>query len=198
MWKVYVWLTILVLLFLGATAGSVYTAWYYTLRIPQGPTHADDVKNFATIAGLGTTAAGALLAALASFINLTAQFKTSKEVERVKKVLEKRIPAYASLFAAAHAYYRLLAPLETGEFNTQAIEVGEAKMKEAEGETLFVEEGYTNAWYKFWSDARFTKEKVNRDHPDVEGRRKYWHERCGLLAGDLAAMRKIAQPIIQA
>jgi FtsZ-binding cell division protein ZapB len=183
------------LFFLAMVAGSLYGAYALTLA-GRNPPSVDDWKNFTTVAGLGTVASASILSAISSLLNLFAQAKTARELERVKKVLERRIPAYAALYSAATTYYRQLAPLETGAFSLDNVEAAENRMKDAEGEILYVDSEYKSAWYKFWQDARYSKEKVNRDLSQLDERKDFWRERAKVLAGDLERMKQIANPVL--
>ncbi len=193
--RVHVFLIIFI--YIALILLTFYAAWFVTLSHVVGWPSPDDWKNFYSLAGVGVAAVSGIMGAWASFRNLAAQAKTSLDLERMKKVLEKSIPAYGSLFAAANTYYRALAPLETGSFSLDVIEIAEAKMKEAEGESLFVSDEYANVWNDFWQQARYTKEKVNKDLHTVEDRKKFWNEASKILAQALSEMRRLGQTHIQ-
>src|SRR6185437_793313 len=82
-------------------------------------------KNFGAIATVITGAISSMMAAILSIYNVSAQAAAAEGLEKVKHVLDKRIPAHGSLYAAAVNYYRALAPLETGNFNFNDVETAE-------------------------------------------------------------------------
>jgi hypothetical protein len=195
MWKVWLILIIAIVLFVAAVGGSFYGAWYFALR-NHSTIGKDEWTSFTTIAGLGTAAAAALLTALVSVLNLFGQTKTTREVQRVTKVIERRIPAYGILYAAARGYYRHLVPLETGNFSVEFIQQAEMKMEEAEADIFFVKDDYANAWSAFWQHARRAKEEVSRHIHEPEQRKAFWREQCKILANDLAEMKSIAKKLL--
>ena len=134
------------------------------------------LDNFVSILAVCFTGVSAFVAAAVSIHNVSVQSQMSQDLEKVKKVLERRITAYADLYAAAMNYYRALAPLDTGDFSLICIEDAEAEMKRVEGLILYVSEPYADKWQQFWQKARYTKEKVHREVFTSEERKKFWDE----------------------
>lgn len=182
-------------LYLFLVSGAVVTAACFTLS--DQPT-VDDWKNFGSAATVGLTAASAVMAAWLSIRNIAVQAKASESLERIKKVLDKRIPAHGDLFAAASSYYRELAPLESGQFDLGRIELAETRMKDAEGVLVYVGEEYSQAWMEFWQLARFMKEGVHKSLADPAERRQHWRENNSKLANSLSEMKRIAAKVFGA
>lgn len=132
------------------------------------------------------------MGAWVSIRNLAVQARTNADMERLKAVLGQRLPAYKELFVAALGYYRMLAPLETGQFDVTAVEPAETAMKQAEGSILFVDLEYQQCWSNFWQLARYTKERAQQVGDDADARIKLWREGVTDLAAPLEEMRAIA------
>lgn len=157
----------------------------------------DDWKNASTFTVAGLAAIGAIVSAWASFVNADSQAHTATELERVKKVLERSVPAYGSMFAAAHRYYRALAPLETGNFLTDQPESAEAAMKDAEGEIIWVADEFANLWLELWQTARFLKEKAAKISHDRDAQKKLWQDRARKISDLLAELKSSARKLVQ-
>lgn len=99
------------------------------------------------------------------------------------------LPTYKNLIAAAHAYYRALALLETGVNDRETVHNAELGMQKVEVDTNFVDKKFSDAWYKFWQTARYTDEysRIVLQHP--EKRKQFWQKQCKQLANELGAMR---------
>jgi hypothetical protein len=180
---------LIIFLYLLLLIGAVASAALLTL--PAKPT-VDDLKNFGSAGIIGVTAISAVMTAWLSIRNITAQTKASESLERIKMVLDKRIPAHGDLFSAASNYYRELAPLESGQFDVMKVEDAETKMKEVEGRVVYVGEEYARVWMNFWQSARYVKEKAHAELHDVEARKEHWKPVSKSLAGQLEEMRRIA------
>jgi hypothetical protein len=185
----------ILVIYLVLLGGAVWAAWWVTTSSPATNPPQDFWKNFGSTATVGVTAVSAFMAAWVSLRNLAVQSRTSVEVERVKRVLDKRVPAHGDLFSAARNYYRLLAPLESGEFNWDSIEGAETRMKDAEGLTVYVSEEYARYWMRFWQKARYLKEKVNRDVPHKNERIQLWRDNVKDLADELNKMETMARAL---
>ncbi|VTR94755.1 unnamed protein product [Gemmata massiliana] len=185
-----------ILILCATLIGAVfYVAWLLTLDGHALPS-ADDWKNFYSLVGVGIAAVSGIIGVWVSFRNLAAQAKTSVDVERVKKSLEKSVPAYGNLFASASRYYRSLAPLETGNFNIEVIENSEGKMKDVEGEIVFVDNDYEKLWFDFWQEARYIKEQSSKPLSPEE-RKHLWSVYVKSLSARLNKMKEVAKNTIR-
>jgi len=192
----------------GLTATVFYLSWYFTLKRLPGDPSPDDWKNFYSLVGVGIAAVTGITGVWVSVRNAGKQASLSKELEtlkselgrdleRVKAVLEKSIPAYGTLYAAASRYYRSLAPLETGNFNLDVIEDAETNMKLAEGDTLFVIGDYVTQWRHFWQMARAMKEEVNKGVVAPEARKEFWRRHAKPLGDALNGLKHIADRVLR-
>jgi hypothetical protein len=187
---------IIVLAYAILVASAIGAAWLVTMDHGFAAP-ADEWKTFASTATVGVTAVSAVMAAWMSIRNLTMQGRISEEVEKVKKVLDKRIPAHGDLYAAAINYYRVLVPLETGHFDVGIVEGAETKMKDSEGLTVYVSEQYADHWTTFWQRARYLKEKVHKDVHESSARIELWRATTRGLSAELSEMKRIARALFE-
>lgn len=162
-------------------ASVVIISWFVVIgsRPPIGtqpPITTDEIKSYSLTVGVGSTVINSFMTVLISMSNLSKQEKTSQNLEKVKRVLDKRIPAHGDLYAAAINYYRTLAPLETGNFNFSKLEKAELLMKKTEGLTVYVSDQYAKQWQDFWHHARYIKEYIHNNISDPEQRKIYWKD----------------------
>lgn len=150
---------------------------FLIISIGASPAITDEEwKSFASTSTVGLTGVSAFLAAVLSIHNASTQAHISQDLEKVKKVLEKGIAAHGDLYAAAINYYRVLAPLDTGDFSLIDVENAEAEMRKVEGLTLYVSEKYASKWLILWQHARYIKETVHKDISNPEDRKKFWQQ----------------------
>jgi hypothetical protein len=102
-----------------------------------------------SFATLGTVLAGAIV----SRCTLMMQLGAARDLERLKKITEKAVPAPGDLYSAAAEYYRALAPLQTGDFSPDVVERAESHMKTVEASFIFVPDNYSEEWMNFWQRA---------------------------------------------
>lgn len=150
-------------------------------------------KGFASLAPIFVTVATAFETVLISLYTLHQQLAAARDLEKLRKVTEKSVPAFGELYAAASNYYRALAPLQTGDFDLAVIEEAESRMKSAEGASLFVADDYSDEWLSYWQSARYHKEYVSRNVHNPTDRASYWPKAAKDLAQGLGKMRGMAQ-----
>jgi hypothetical protein len=183
------------LLYVTLLAGAVWGAWELAPALaPPNATRADQWKGVATFIPILGTLVTSLMTGIIALYSLFAQLAAARDLERLKKLVEKSVPAYGELYAAAATYYRVLAPLQTGDFNASAIETAEEKMKASEGSSLFVVEDFSDAWLGFWQESRFHKEYIAKSLTDSQQRQEYWRDHVAKdLGSRLNGLKAIAR-----
>jgi hypothetical protein len=137
------------------------------------------------------TLAASIITVLVNVFIFIMQFLLTQDVERLKRIAEKSIPAFGDLYAGATNYYRALAPLQTGDFDLIEIEKAEDKMKIVEGNALFVTAEYRQEWMKFWQSARYHKEHANKNVQKAD-RSTYWGTAAKDLGKHIRELQRIA------
>lgn len=171
-------------------------AWF--LVIPQGtaPRSIDDYRSCATVAAAIVAGVSAVMVTVVSMLNLASQQRAAERLEQLKKVMDQRIPAYQKLYSAANYYYRMLAPLETGNFDHARMEAAEDKMKEAEPMMLFADDSFRSTWYAYWQLCRELKERVHKGVHAPDDRKKVWQAEASGLGKQSKTMEKLARSAI--
>jgi hypothetical protein len=165
--------------------------WDTTDQARQRDIAIEHKQNFLTLLPIVLTFSASLLTVAMNMYIFSTQFLITRDVERLKRIAEKSIPAFGQLFGAATNYYRILAPLQTGNFNAEDVEKAEDRMKEVEGVTIFVTEQYRNEWMTFWQRARFHKEYINKNIQQ-ENRAKYWPTVAKDLGAHINNLQRLA------
>jgi|SRR3954466_16053949 len=145
-------------------SGVIWLALAITPPIQKG------WDEFAKVAGIGLTLVSSVMAAIVSPVLAISQ---QLHLGRRAGLLE----AYRVIYAAISYSYRMLAPLETGDWDLSRFRSAEARLEEAEGFGFFLPDDQEQMWQDVWQKFRYVAESVVKDSPTREDKIMLWrHE----------------------